>query len=121
MKFRRFAILAATAAPLVFGSLLLAKTLGGYHQLKKYSLGGGDGKTEYWDYITFDESTRRLYLSHGTEVKVVSADTGEVVGAIPGFQRDHGIALVRELNKGFVTDGNAAQVVVFDMKTLKVT
>jgi YVTN family beta-propeller protein len=121
MKFRRWTILAATAAPLLFGSLLLAKTLGGYHQLKKYSLGGGDGKTEYWDYITFDESTRRLYLSHGTEVKVVNADTGEVVGTIPGFKRDHGIVLIKELNKGFVTDGNAAQVIVFDIKTLKVT
>jgi hypothetical protein len=121
MKFRRWTILAATAAPLIFGSLLIAKTLGGYHQLKKYSLGGGDGKTEYWDYITFDESTRRLYLSHGTEVKVVSADTGEVIGTIPGFKRNHGIVLVKELNKGFVTDGNAAQVAVFDIKSLKVT
>ena len=103
------------------GPTLASDPQGGYHLLKKYSLGGGDGKTEYWDYMTFDEATRRLYLSHGTEIKVVSADTGEVVGTIPGFQRNHGVALVKELNKGFVSDGNAAQVVVFDLKTLKVT
>jgi hypothetical protein len=106
---------------LLAGIVLASTPKGGYYLLKKYSIGGGDGKMEYWDYITFDESTRRLYLSHGTEVKVVSADSGEVVGTIPGFQRDHGIALVKELNKGFVTDGNAAQVVVFNLKTLKVT
>jgi hypothetical protein len=34
-------------------------------------------------------------------VKVVNADTGEVLDTIPGFQRDHGIALVKDLNKGF--------------------
>jgi YVTN family beta-propeller protein len=107
---------------LLLGGLSPAGTpKAGYHLLKKYSIGGGDGKTEYWDYITFDESARRLYLSHGTEVKVVNADTGEVVGTIPGFQRNHGIALVKELNKGFVSDGDAAEVVVFDIKSLKVT
>ena len=122
MKVIRWSLLGLLFCVLLFGGLLLATTpKGGYHLLKKYSIGGGDGKTEYWDYITFDESSRRLYLSHGTEVKVVNADTGEVVGTIPGFQRNHGIALVKELNKGFVTDGNAAQVVVFDIKTLKVT
>jgi DNA-binding beta-propeller fold protein YncE len=122
MKLARWGVCGATASVLVLAGIALAGApKGGYHLLKKYSIGGGDGKTEYWDYITLDESTRRLYLSHGTEVKVVSADTGEVVGTIRGFQRDHGIALVKELNKGFVTDGNAAQVVVFDLTTLKVT
>ncbi len=122
MNIGRWGWLVLGVCLLVIAGLTLASTpKGGYHLLKKYSLGGGDGKTEYWDYITFDESTRRLYLSHGTEVKVVGADTGEVVGTIPGFQRDHGVALVKELNKGFVSDGSAAQVVVFDLKTLKVT
>lgn len=122
MKHPRSRLVAAATSALLLGGLVLAKTPAvSYHLVKTYPLGGGDGKTEYWDYISFDETTRHLYLSHGTEVKVVNADTGEIVGTIPGFERNHGIALVKDLNKGFVTDGNAAQVVVFDMKTLKVT
>lgn len=122
MKISRSGSIILAFCAILSAGVVLAKTTGsGYHLLKKYSIGGGDGKTEYWDYITFDDSARRLYLSHGTEVKVVNADTGEVVGTIPGFQRNHGIVLVKELNKGFVTDGNAGQVVVFDIKALKVT
>ena len=122
MKISRGVWIVLAMSACLSAGVLLAKTTGsGYHLLKTYKIGGGDGKTEYWDYITFDDATRRLYLSHGTEVKVVNADTGEVVGTIPGFKRDHGVVLVKELNKGFVTDGNANQVVVFDIKTLKVT
>ena len=122
MNIRKWAFFSLALCVIWCAEILSAKpSAGGYHLLKKYSVGGGDGKTEYWDYITFDELTRRLYLSHGTEVKVLNADTGEVFGTIPGFQRNHGIALVKELNKGFVTDGNAGQVAVFDTKTLKVT
>src|SRR6267154_166187 len=37
---------------------------GGYHLLKKYDLGAAPGGKEYWDYITFDAATHRLYISH---------------------------------------------------------
>ncbi len=122
MRISRGMLFAVAVCVISFAGIVAAKTSGsGYHLLKKYPIGGGDGKTEYWDYITFDESSRHLYLSHGTEVKIVNVDTGEIVGTIPGFQRNHGIVLVKELNKGFVTDGDAAQVVVFNIKTLKVT
>jgi YVTN family beta-propeller protein len=94
---------------------------GGYHLLKKYDLGAAPGGKEYWDYITFDPATRRLYVSHNTEVKVVNADTGAIIGSISELKRVHGIALVSELGRGFLSDGGADEAVVFDMKTLKVT
>ena len=94
---------------------------GGYHLLKKYDLGAAPGGKEYWDYITFDPATRRLYVSHNTEVKVVDADTGAIIGSISDLKRVHGIALVSELGRGFLSDGGADEAVVFDMKTLKVT
>jgi YVTN family beta-propeller protein len=63
-----------------------------------------------------------MYFTEGTTVHVVNADTGEKVGEITGdWKRVHGVALVPELNKGFITDGDAAAVIVFDLKTLKVT
>lgn len=92
---------------------------GGYHLLRKVSLGAAEGGGEYFDYITFDATARRVYLSHGTEIKVLNADTDAVIGTITGLKRDHGVALVPELGRGFITDGDAGQVVIFDLKTLK--
>jgi DNA-binding beta-propeller fold protein YncE len=86
----------------VAGSLLLAACLfafqpGAYHLLKKIPLGAAEGGGEYFDYITFDAAARRVYLSHGTEIKVLEADTGATVGTISGLKRDHGVALVPDL------------------------
>jgi YVTN family beta-propeller protein len=94
---------------------------GGYHLLKKVPLGAAPGGGEYFDYITVDSAARRVYVSHGTEVKVVDADSAAVVGTVSGLKRCHGIALVNELGKGFITDGEAGEVAVFDMASLKVT
>ena len=122
MKLSKMRGLAVCAAVLLIGGLGLASsTKGGYHLLTKYPLGAAPGGTEYWDYVTFDPSTRRLYISHGTEVKVVNADSGAVVGSIVDLKRVHGIALVKEVGKGFISDGGADQAVIFDLKTLKVT
>ncbi len=109
-------------APLSLLSLALLLLLGAggaYHLLQKTSFGAAEGGREYFDYITFDPAARRVYLSHGTEVIVVDADSGATVGKVTGLKRDHGIALVPELGRGFITDGDAGQVVVFDLKTLK--
>lgn len=98
-----------------------AAAAGGYHLLKKVSL-GATGDTEYFDYITVDSAARRVYLSHGTEIKVIDADKFTVVGTISGdFKRDHGIALVPELNRGFISDGTLGQALMVDLKTLKIT
>jgi len=107
---------------LVLGVLALASPpAANYHLLKKIPLGAAPGGGEYFDYITFDAPTRRVYLSHGTEVKVLDADSYEVVGTISGLQRCHGVVLVRDLGKGFITDGDAQKVFIFDPKTFKIT
>jgi YVTN family beta-propeller protein len=99
--------------------ILAAPPAGGYHLLKKVPFGAAAGGGEYFDYITVDSEARRAYLSHGTEVRVVDVESGAEIGNITGLKRDHGIALVPELGRGFISDGDAAQVVIFDMKTLK--
>ena len=92
----------------------------GYHLLTKYSFGAAEGSTrEYFDYITVDSSARRVYLSHGTEIKVIDADTGALIANITGLKQDHGVALAQEFGRGFVSDGGAGKVVIFDLKTLK--
>ena len=122
MKLSDLLRLGVCGAVLLLGGLALANPPeGGYHLLKKYELGAAPGGKEYWDYITFDASTRRLYISHNTEVKVVDADSGAILGSIPDLKRVHGIALVPDLGRGFISDGGADEAVVFDLKTLKVT
>ena len=88
----------------------------GYHLIKEVRLGGEGG----WDYLTFDAKGKRLFISRSTHVMVVDADTGAVVGDIPGTEGVHGIALVPDLGKGYTSNGRANTVTVFDLKTLKV-
>lgn len=93
---------------------------GNYHLLHKYSFGAAPGGQEYFDYITLDAASRRVYLSHGTEVLVVDADTGALVGKVSGLKLCHGVALVSALNRGFITDGAQGKIISFDLKSLKV-
>ena len=114
---RAFAIVSAL---FVFGNLTLAHADSGYHLLETYAFGAAPGSTaEYFDYITVDPAARRVYLSRGTAVQVMDADTGAFIGFIYGFKRQHGVALAPELGRGFISDGTLAQVTIFDLKTLK--
>ncbi|GAC1680634.1 MAG: hypothetical protein PVS2B2_19110 [Candidatus Acidiferrum sp.] len=121
MKINGFHLAACILCPLLVGPALATQPEDGYRLLKKYDLTAPPSGGEYWDYITFDASARRLYISHGTEVKVVDADSGAVTGSISDLKRTHGIALVKELGRGFISDGGANEVVIFDIKTLKIT
>jgi DNA-binding beta-propeller fold protein YncE len=114
--------LATVVLCILLGAFALASAAtAGYHLLTKFSFGAAQGSTrEYFDYITVDSSARRVYLSHGTEVKVIDADSGSLIGNIAGMKQDHGVALAREFGRGFITDGAQGKVVIFDLKTLKV-
>lgn len=85
-----------------------------YKVVKTIHLGGKGG----WDYLAADSHNRRLYVSHANEVDVLSLDTGKLVGKIPNTEGVHGIALADDLTRGFVSDGRANQVTVFNLKTL---
>jgi len=50
---------------------------------------------------------------------VVDLDTNKVVGDIPDTPGVHGIAIAREVNRGFVTNGRGNNVTIFDVNTLK--
>src|SRR5690349_7819478 len=120
MKRLNLDYLAACVSVVALGAYALtAASVGGYHLLKKVPFGAAEGGGEYFDYITVDSAAHRLYLSHGTEIKVLDADTYAVLGTVTGFKRAHGVALVPELGRGFVSDGELAQAIIFDLKTFK--
>src|ERR1700722_8127200 len=102
-------------------SVLMAAT-GKYQLLNKYSFGAAEGAPrEYFDYITVDSAARRVYISHGTEIKVINADSGTLIGNITGLKQDHDVAVAGEFGRGFISDGAQGKVIIFDLKTLKVT
>lgn len=86
-----------------------------YHLIQKVTLGGEGG----WDYLTVDPASRRLYISRGTHVMVVNADTLKIVGDIPNTNGVHGIAFAPKLGRGFTSNGRDGSVTIFDLKTLK--
>jgi hypothetical protein len=87
----------------------------GYHVIKSIPVAGDTG----WDYLLVDSDARRVYVSRGTHVVVLNADTYEVVGDIPDTQGVHGIALAPDLGRGFTSNGRANTATIFDLKTLK--
>jgi hypothetical protein len=91
-----------------------------YHLANTVKFSAAPGGREYFDYITFDPDSRRLFLSHGTEVVVVNADSGKEEGKISGLKRSHGVAVVTEAGRGFISDGAQGKAIIFDLKTLKV-
>ena len=107
--------------PFFSAALAAFPPAGNYHLVNKYSFAPAEGSsTEYFDYINVDSAARRVYLSRGTAVEVMDADSGALIGYIPGFKRQHGVALAPEFNRGFISDGTLAKVTIFDLKTLKV-
>jgi len=88
----------------------------GYHVTKRLKVGGEGG----WDYLTVDESARRLYISRSTHVMIIDIDTDKVVGDIPDTPGVHGIAVAPEFNRGFTSNGKADTATIFNLKTLKV-
>jgi YVTN family beta-propeller protein len=104
-----------TISVLLLMSLAASAYATDYQVIKKIPIPGQGS----FDYLTVDESGRRLYVSHGTQVDIVDIDSGAVVGKVPNTPGVHGIAVVPDIGRGFVSDGQADSVTIFDLKTLK--
>jgi DNA-binding beta-propeller fold protein YncE len=78
------------------------------------------GGTGNWDYLTLDPDAQLLYIAHGQNVQVVDITSGSVVATIPGFRNAHTVALDDAGVYGYVSDGPAGDVVVFERQNFKV-
>jgi DNA-binding beta-propeller fold protein YncE len=87
----------------------------GYKVETRYSVPGNGG----FDYVTIDSATRRLYLSHGTQVDVIDPDNGKFIGTIADTPGVHGIAIASEFKHGFTSNGRENKVSMFDPTTLQ--
>ena len=97
-----------------FFAALLFQGGTGYKVVGRYPIGGVGG----FDYIAIDSSARRLYVSHATQVEVLDADTGKVIGTIPDTPGVHGVAIAPASKHGFTSNGRENKVSMFDSVTL---
>ena len=100
---------------LTLAAVCVAAEAPGYKVAKKYPVAGDGG----FDYVTFDSSSNRVYVSHGAGFDVLDADSGKVLGRVEGSAPTHGLAIVAALHRGFTTNGGDSTVVVFDTNTFK--
>ena len=105
----------ACSALFVLAGPATAADTPGYKVTKQYPVPGNGG----FDYIVFDRSADRLYVSHGTEVDVVDAGSGKLLGKVEDTPGVHGTAIVPGLHRGFTTNGGESTVSVFDTETFK--
>lgn len=108
MTHTRFATLGVFAA-----LLLTAET--GYKVAARHPVPGNGG----FDYVTLDPASRRLYMSHGTQVNIVDVDSGKVTGNIPDTPGVHGVAIATPFKHGFTSNGAEHKVSMFDTATLQ--
>jgi len=99
-------------------TLLLAEKADGPYSVKSRKTLGGEGG---WDYLAVDSDANRLYITRGTHLMVLDAGDLKVLGDIPNLNGIHGVALVKDLGKGFISNGRDNSAVIFDLKTLKET
>ncbi len=112
-----FAALFAVAlfSAVIFSNAAAKPGASGYHVIKTVPVPGDEG----WDYVYVDSDTRRVYISHATHVVVMNADTYAIEGNIPDTPGVHGITVASDLGRGFISNGRANTVTIFDVKTLK--
>jgi hypothetical protein len=79
------------------------------------------GAPSFNDYLTYEPSNHRLYVSHVDRVTVIDVATRAVVGSVAPFKDSHGIAIVAKLGKGYADSGDDGVVKVFNLADLKIT
>ena len=112
----------------IIGIAALAFSASGYRLVQKVPIPGNGA----WDYMGVDSANRHIFVSHGPQLEVLSADTGAIVGKIvaPGVdfsnpetltgQGVRGATAAPELGRGFMPNARDGSVSIFDLKTLKV-
>jgi YVTN family beta-propeller protein len=111
------AALAAAPAALALGALTLGPAplhaQGPFQIQHEWKLGGDGG----WDYLSVDPASKLLYITRGNHVMVVDTTQGKQVADITGLHGTHCVVFSSDGVHGYITDGGANQVAVFNRRT----
>lgn len=86
-----------------------------YKLIKTIPIGGDGG----WDYLSVDETARKLYVAHGNKIDVVDMDVKKVVGVITNTPGVHGLAPCPSLGLGVASVGQDNQADIVNLNTLQ--
>lgn len=100
---------------LVAVSFAMAADAPKYQLVNRFAVAGEGG----WDYLAYDVTANRLFITRGTHVMVLDAATFKSLGDIPDTPGVHGVALAPDLGLGATSNGRAGTVTIFDLKTLQ--
>jgi hypothetical protein len=106
---------ALSAAFLLAAAIPVCRADAPYRFLKEISVLGDEG----WDWLSIDETARRLYVTHGSRIVVINLDNEEVAGEIADTPGSHGFAIAADLGLGFSSNGKESKSSIIDLKTLK--
>lgn len=85
-----------------------------YHVVNKINIPGNGG----WDYISVDEPTSTLFVSHGNEMDVIDLnDNNKLIAIVKDLKGMHGITFVKDLDMGYISNGRDSSVTVIDLET----
>jgi DNA-binding beta-propeller fold protein YncE len=110
---RLFGLVIMAVALSASGSPAVAAEAGppAYKLTATYKVGGDGG----WDYATLHRG--ELFVTRVTHTQVIDVSTGNVVADIGGQKRSHGVAIVPDARRGFISDGGSGVVWIFDLKS----
>lgn len=77
------------------------------------------GEPSKWDYTDIDTVRHRLFVTRGDRVQVLDLPSGKTVGEIRNTRGVHGVAFAQDLKLGFISNGGANSVTVFDLDSLQ--
>lgn len=100
---------------LITGTASFSQNKSGYHISDTFAIKSDGG----YDYLTVDSASEKIYISHGSQVNILNKNTGDSIGGIKTEKDVHGIALVHDLGKGYISNGTLNKVLVFDLATNK--
>ena len=83
---------------------------GPYKSTADWKIGGEGG----WDYLTVDPDAHLLYIARGNRVQVVDTQSGQLKNEITGLTRTHGVAFNPDGKTGYISDGGANVIKVFN-------
>ena len=77
------------------------------------------GASRHWDHFGVDVKSNRLFVTSENDavVEVIDMRTNKVIHTIKGLKGSHNVLPFPELNKIFVTDGEASELKIYDYKT----
>lgn len=107
-------LLSMAAFTCVVATPLVSMGQGPYGLIAKWTVGGEGG----WDYLAVDPAAPHLFVTHGARVDVLDTASGKSIGSIDGLKGTHGVVFDDIDKYGYISDGRANEVVVFDRNTL---